>query len=294
MLSVRRILFPTDRSACAERAYAHAAFLARAHDAELHVLHVHPPGTEPASRADLLPLSWHDVLQELRVPSERVAGDLDLASVRERTVEGDNAADGILAAAQELGVDLIVMGTHGKRSADRLLAGSVAERVVREAGCPVLTVRAPADSEGLRRVLVPVDLSDRSKAVIPTALDIARLYGAEVELLFIIDEDTMPMAHMPLLGPVRVSPEEVQNRFRKLMTDLVKEYGGKVPVKGTVRLGHPARDILDYAEAHADLIVMATHGRTGLKRLLMGSVAEKIVRRAPCPVLTLKSFGAEA
>lgn len=292
MLALRRILYATDRSDCAERAYPHAAFLARAHGAELHALYVRPPGG-PSAPDDLLPLSWTDVLDELRLPTEEVPDALPPEAVHRAEIEGDSPAAGILRYAEDHDVDLIVMGTHGRPTPERVLAGSVAERVVREAPCPVLTVRRTKDGS-IRRILVPVDFSERGKAVIPTAQALARLYGASIELLYVIDEDALPMAHVPLLGPVRVAPEEVQARFHKLMDHLVQERQGDVPLRGTVLRGHPARDIVAHAEEHADLIVMSTHGRTGLERLFLGSVAEKVVRRAPCPVLTMRSFGARA
>jgi nucleotide-binding universal stress UspA family protein len=290
MLKLRRVLFPTDRSACAERAYVHAAFLARAHDAELHALAVRGSDTPPPAATSLLPLSWSDVAEQLRLPDDQPEGELPPDRVREVDLPGDSPAEGILRYAEEHEVDLIVMGTHGRQSAERLLAGSVAERVVREAPCPVLTVRQAGDGQ-IRRILVPIDFSERGQAAIPVANELAKLYGAEVELLFVIDEDTVPMAHVPLLGPVRVSPDEIQSRFRKLMADRVKTYRGEAAISGTVRIGHPARDIAEYAEGNADLIVMSTHGRTGLQRLFLGSVAEKVIRRAPCPVFTVKSFG---
>jgi nucleotide-binding universal stress UspA family protein len=291
MLQIRRILFPTDRSACAEQAYVHAAFLARAVGADFHALAVRDPKSPAPATTDLLPLSSSDVARELHIPVERMPADLDPDRVHQANFASDSPADGILQYAEEEGIDLIVMGTHGRQAADRLMAGSVAERVVREAPCPVMTVRC-ARSVEVNRVLVPIDFSDRSKAVIPVARELARLYGAEVELFFVIDEDTMPMAHVPLLGPVHVSPEEVEKRFRKLMRQLVESHqSADVPVSGTVHIGHPTQDITEYATDHADLIVMGTHGRTGLQRLFLGSVAEKVVRHAPCPVFTVKSFG---
>jgi len=290
MLHIRQILFPTDRSRCAERAYAHAAYLARVHNARLHAVHVRAEGGAELASEDLLPLSLADVAAELDIPREQLTGDLDPALVEHAQIVSDSPGRGIVDYAEENHIDLIVMGTHGRGGADRLLAGSVAERVVREAPCPVLTVRGEG-TLAVRRIVVPIDFSDRSKEAIPVAEDLADVYGAAIELVYVIDEDAVPPANVPLLGPVRVSADEVKTRFRKLMADLVREYQGRGEVSGTVVMGHPASDLLEHAEEHADLIVMSTHGRTGLKRLLLGSVAEKLVRRAPCPVFTIKSFG---
>jgi nucleotide-binding universal stress UspA family protein len=290
MLHIRRVLFPTDRSSCAERAFVHASFLAQAHGAEIHALHIRRADAPEVGEGDLLPARSAEVARELEIPQGRQAAEIAPGDVVQNELVGDSPAEGIIGYAEENGIDLIVMGTHGRQTADRLLAGSVAERVVREAPCPVLTVRGDG-SASIQRILVPVDFSDRSKSAIPVAEALAELYGASIELFYVIDEDAVPMAHVPLLGPVRVSKDEVENRFRELMKGLVREYGDIVPVTGSVRVGHPARDTLKHAEGAADLIVMSTHGRTGLERLFLGSVAEKIVRRAPCPVFTVKSFG---
>lgn len=278
MLDIHRVLFPTDRSECAEKAFAQAAFLAKAHDAELHVVHVATNGATGRDAA-LLPASGGEGF-----PSNRIV---------EKVLDGDSPGERIIEYADEIGADLVVMGTHGGRSAKRFLAGSVAERVVREAPCPVLTVRSTTGVH-IKRILVPVDFSDRSRATVPIAEALAEVYGARLELLYVIDEDAVPMAHVPLLGPVRVSGQEVQARFHKLMEKLVAQYNGSVKVSGSVVLGHPARDILSRAEEdEIDMIVMSTHGRTGLERMFLGSVAEKVVRRAPCPVFTVKSFGSQ-
>lgn len=287
MLDIRTILHPTDLSASAVRAYAHATYLAERFGATLHALHVCPPEGR-RDGLDLRPLGQEDVLEQLRAPLEEDErrGEMRLVQAQ---LESDSEAGGILAYAEEHDVDLIVMGTHGRRGADRLLAGSVAEAVVREAPCPVLTVRESAGA--VRRVLAPTDFSERARRGTRYALELALLYGARLELLYVVNEDDLPMAHVPLLGPVRVSREEVLARFEAMMKEEVRGLRGPAEVAGRVLVGHPARDIVEHAEGHADLIVMATHGRTGLGRLLLGSVTEKVVRRAPCPVFTVRSFG---
>jgi len=285
MLHIDRVLFPTDRSEPAERAYVHALHLAAAHGAELHILHV--TGEPRDSPQDLTPLTSQEVVTELNLESGRPA---EPARIVQKEISGDRPADVILRYAEEQGVDLVVMGTHGRGGVERMILGSVAERVVRQAPCPVMTVRSSGGMQ-VNRILVPVDFSDLSKAVIPVAEDLAELYDARVELLYVIDEEDYPMENVPLLGPVHVSPDELEKRIRKLMRNLEREYGNGTEVTGTVIVGSPADSIIEHAQEHADLIVMATHGRTGLKRIVLGSVAEKVVRQAPVPVFSVKSFG---
>lgn len=288
MLHIHRVLFPTDYSEAAEKAFVHAAHLAAVHGAELHALHVTSEPSEGSRR--LIPAGSLDAAAQLGIAAGPAAGPLPGDRIIERVIRADSAPEGIVRYAEEHDIDLIVMGTHGRQALERMLIGSVAERVVREAPCPVLTVRAPG-ALNVRRILVPIDFSERSKAAIPVAEELAEVYEASIELFFVIDEAELPVPGAPLLGPVHVAPEEVEARFRKLMKDLVKEYRNGSVVEGTVQVGSPAATILDYAADHADLIVMSTHGRRGLQRFFLGSVAEKVIRRAPCPVFSVKSFG---
>jgi nucleotide-binding universal stress UspA family protein len=287
MLLVRRVLFPTDFSDSAEQAYVHAVHLAASYGAELHAVHV--ADDDAREQRSLIPGSLEDPAAQLELPSELRHGPLEAGKVIPREVKADSPAEGILEYARQHDIDVIVMGTLGRKGMERVLIGSVAEQVVREAPCPVLTVRASAGMQ-VRRVLVPVDFSEHSKEAIPIAVALAERYGAEIEFFSVIDEDELPASWAPVLGPVHVAPEEVEARIRKLMDDLVKEYRNGVAVTGSVRVGDPAEDILDYAADRADLIVMATHGRTGLQRMLLGSVAEKVIRKAECPVFTVRSF----
>ena len=287
MLTIDRILFPTDFSECAEHAFARAAELAAHFDATVYVLHVAVPrNTDPDSPMDYLrdlgpaPGALAEAHQE--------AG---LRLVHEQLVSFSES-QGILEYAGRIDADLIVMGTHGRRGVGRFLLGSVAEQVVRLADCPVLTVGAAGEeAPTLRRVLVPVDFSTSTPAALTHAKELAAAYGASLDVLHVVSEIALPGVYG--LGTVDVASPEVQARVREALTAAVEEAPGARVEAGThVFVGFPARDIADFAALQqSDLIVMSTHGRTGLKRLLLGSVAENVVRLAPCPVLTLKSFG---
>lgn len=279
MLHIKSILFPTDRSETAERALSHAAFLAKKHNAVLHIIHVLTDTLSTApTEDDLIPQQLKD--------------QLDAPEVKVNIINDSSPSGGILTYADENAIDLIVMGTLGRRGAQRMLTGTVAERVVREAPCPVLTIRKRSP-QAVNHILVPVDFSERSKSAIPVAEALAQIYDADVTLFFVIDEDSVPMAHVPLLGPVRVSRDVIIERFKKLMEEIVEEnQSDRVEVMGEVIIGQPAKDILERAEQDIDMIVISTHGRTGFERIFLGSVAEKIVRRAPGAVFTTKSFGA--
>ena len=300
-LNIDSILFPTDFSDVAEGAFAHAAHLAVQYDATIHVFNVVSPDEAPDTNPmDFLPVT----------PPEEGAGPSDAAvqhmevqtATQERgtvpviysQMDSASPSEAIIDYAAERDVDVVVMGTHGRQGMDRLLSGSVSEEVVRGAPCPVFTVLPSEEESGIptiSRVLAPVDLSEQSSMVVNHAAALSDAYGAPLDLLHVVEEAAYPSAYG--LDATSTNQPNVQNRAREALETLAGELEMRPdPVHIHVLAGNAARDIVEFADEHeADLIVMATHGRTGLERFLIGSVAEKVVRRAPCPVFTLKSFG---
>ena len=290
MLTIRTILFPTDFSDCAEHAFAQAAALAARYDAAVHVLNVIVPHHEDPDN----PMNYlQDLDLSLTTQEVTEAHQHDAVRLIHNQHIGLSPAAGILEYAARHAVDLIVMGTHGRRGGGRLLMGSVAEETVRLSSCPVLTVGAADDDEKrpIRRVLAPVDFSESSQAVLTHAKELASAYEAHLDVLHVLTEVSMPGVYG--IDTIQVATPAVQQRVREGLVAAVEESpGADVPYDVHLMVGFPARDIVDFAEGYqTDLIVLATHGYTGLKRLMMGSVAENIVRLAPCPVLTIKSFG---
>lgn len=304
MLNVKTILFPTDFTDHAEGAFAHADRLARQCRAEIHVLNVVAPHRpEVNNPMNVLPLEQEEdgELYHLRIDEEEgtVAGESHAEGglhVHYRQVRRASPVVAILECADEQAADLIVMGTRGRDGVDRFLGGSVAEEVVRLARCPVLTVRAEGEEAArppaaTERVLVPVDLSEHAADQIAHAVALAEVYQARLDLLHVVEEAAFLAVYG--LGTEGPDPAALQERARAALEKLA---GAALP-DGThanlhIVAGHPARDIVEAArEKGAGMIVMATHGRTGLKRFFIGSVAEKVVRTATCPVFTVRSFG---
>jgi len=290
MLTINHILHPTDLSEGAQRAFAYAASLAHLHDAELHMLNVvgrHQYNFEELRagyplKADILN-TW---MQDAGI-NQFTAADLAIVQVQE---EGAVPGTNILSYAEENTADLIVMGTHGRRGVDRMLLGSVAEEVVRQAPCPVCTVRnaletAPADS--VQRVMVPIDFSEASTRALEYAHELALTYGSEIVVMHAIEEVVLPMAYG--MAPKQVDAEAVRPNVEAALANLLDEYVEIEHARAEIRVGYPPQEILDtITDASIDWVVMGTHGRQGLNRLLMGSVTERIVRHAPCPVLTVQ------
>lgn len=198
-------------------------------------------------------------------------------------------AEEILNAAEEIGADLIVVGTHGRTGLSRFLTGSVAEVVLRRAKCPVLALRTPDPKHEpgeIRVILHPTDFSDRSADALRVARTLARDQGARLILLHVASNEITAegMAVMP------VDPRV----YRELLDEMRGQLEGpdlKYPVETQVREGMATAAEIQRAaeELHSDLIVMGTHGRTGLGRVLMGSVAEGVLRHSSCPVLTVRA-----
>lgn len=294
MLQINKILFPTDHSASAERAFLHAAFLADEHAAELHALRVTPT---PDSRVDFASKGlgyFEEVAERLHRKWEAAPGEAALpkkSALVTAEVEATPVPEAILEYAEEQDVDLIVMGTHGRRRTERMLMGSVAEEVVRRASCPVFTVRIgekKPPQRAVERLVVPTDFSGFTSLALAHAVELAQTYGARLDLLHVAEVRSMP----GVLGAAPIiAPQAVEARARKALEALAGKMGyDQVVVQ--VQHGHVAHQVLTYAEEEEmSLIVMASHGRRGLKRMLMGSTAEKVVRHAPCPAFIVKSFG---
>lgn len=285
MLDVRRILCTTDYSPCADAALPVAARLADLFSAELHLLHVvelHGDGPEKKAFAQL-----EERGHELDV------GSGTLVTAQERVV---SVAPGVLEYTETHDIDLVVISTHGRRGLRHFLLGSVAEEVVQRCKCPVLTVRK-ADAEPEihlpRQILVPVDLSSHSRRALAHAKELAALGDASLQLLHVLEQPVIPSYYdAPLLSSSVTNGEPAQEA-RKALERL---YGEAAGPEGSFSVhaqsGMAIDTILRFAEENSsELIVLASHGLTGLSHLLLGSVAEKIVRRSTIPVLTVKSFG---
>ncbi len=225
--------------------------------------------------------------------SEHARPDFEVQHAQVRNI---SAAAAILEYTAENDIDLIVMGTHGRRGLRRLLLGSVAEEVVRLAPCPVLTVPERADgltADRAERLLVPVDFSEYARLAIAYAKELTAFYAARLDLVHVVDELIYPDFYPPIMpSGGSVDQELRQDSLRRLQALLTQVPGPPVEAQPHVRAGRAAPEIATFAEERAaDLIVIASHGLTGIRHILLGSVTEQLIRRAPCPVFTVKAFG---
>ncbi len=302
MLKLDRILVPTDFSRGSERALDVALALASRFGAELHLLHaVVLHADDPHDPAHQFPDAG-EIRERLdRVmqrPAESgsansVMGELVVHRSRRR---GISVAPTILEHAVDVAPDLIVMSTHGRGGLEGMLLGSVAEEVVRRASCPVLTIGQGQQVTSLTsapRVLVPVDFSDHSRQALIAARQFADAFGGAIRVLHVFERPIHPEPHLG--GTPLDAPEfhTVEPSLREALESFVAETPGpEVPATLHLTEGRPVPTILDQVDGHdIDLVVIATHGLAGLAHVLLGSVTEKVVRRAASPVLTVRAPG---
>lgn len=301
MLSLKTVLFPTDFSRLADVALDHALALAQKHGAVLHMLHAvvlhaddpnDPAHHFPDAEEIRLRLEESAAGRMASQLEERQAGELEVVRAQRR---GMSTAPVILEYADEIEADVIVMSTHGRRGLSHALVGSVTEEVVRLSSRPVLTIRG-SDAEPaaphLRNVLVPVDFSRHSEGAVGHAKEFCHAYGARMHLLHVFEQPVTPEVYIGS-GAGSISDFSlVESSLREALRGVAARAGADVQTEIHVREGRAVSEILEVAEEiDADLIVIATHGLGGLTHVMLGSVTDKVLRRAACPVLTIKPFG---
>ncbi|AXR77056.1 universal stress protein [Natrarchaeobaculum sulfurireducens] len=272
-----RILVPTDGSGPANAALEYAGEIAAREDLTVTVLHVVDPDDDPPEA------SVEDLLEEGRTwAAEADAPIID-------AVRTGTPREAILEFAADRDVDAIVMGSRGRRGIGRLVLGSVTEGVVREADVPVLVVRGSADVRRrypVETVLVPTDGSVHADAALEHALAIGDHLEADVHVVTSVDVSPAELGEGTDLRLDRL--ETHAQSVVDDATDRAASVG--LEVTTAVRHGSIARTIGAYADEHdVDLLIMGTHGRSGIDRLLLGSATERVLRTAPAPVLTIRA-----
>ena len=280
------ILVPTDGSNAAVAAAEGAVSLARRFDATVHAVHVvefrNVRSTDEQLVADLRRFGERLVDEVEELASE--AGVEATTSVLETRGRVHRT---IIEAAGERETDCIVMGTHGRTALARIALGSIAERTLRESPVPVVTVSEDADfAPEFERVLVPTDGSDGARTAAEHGIELAAASGAALDAVYVLD--TNAIGYELASTTIRDALEERGQRSVQQVLELAAD--ADLQVETAVLHGTIARSIVDYADEHdADCIVMGTHGRTGAERVLLGSVAERVVRLAGVPVIGVKA-----
>jgi nucleotide-binding universal stress UspA family protein len=290
---LERIVVGHDLGSGGAAAFDSALVLARRCDALIRLVHV----VEPRHRCERgAPGNGHDKVenrvQKSGAELEEIVGrKFDCRSRIEYDVRVGQPFDELILAACAWRADLVVVGGPDREAVH--LFGSAAERLARKAPTPVLVTHKRLSSVA-KRVMVPIDFSSGARRAAEAGFHFARSFGGQVFLFHALnptpwysypcDEQSFGLMTIP-----EISPDDVERDWATFLRDLTP---GAVPWQRRTEEGRPAETIVKYAEEiGADLIAMGTHGRTGLEYMLLGSVAESVVRRASCPVLVVRPEG---
>ena len=293
MLQLERILHPTDFSAPANQALDHALLLADASGGRIDLLHVieHPSITIP----DDYPERAREVAStRLSKLQERATKGTITTHVRPAD-DRETPATCILEYADATDPALIVIGTHGRHGLGRWLIGSTAEKIVRRAQQPVYVVRGDSDDAprptAFEHILAPVDFSPASRQALDVATTWSQHFDAHLSMLHVLDAYPPP----GIYGMDEATDPSWAQRVEDEVRDEVHEWREAIRrdaphVESHLESGEAAAVIVDYADEHdVDLLILGSHGRTGMERFFLGSTTEKVVRSAPCPVLVVTS-----
>ena len=302
MQDVKQILFPTDFSEASEQALDHAIVFAREYGATLHMLHVTVLlGDDPRNPAYHFPETGeiyqrvHDHCNSdlAKLADRHPHESIEIVQAR---VRNSSAPAAILDYVADHDIDLVVMGTAGRRGLRRILLGSVAGKVVQLAPCPVMTIREVEPSrapERIEKVLAPIDFSEPAERALKIAFEIAARHGAMLQLVHVIEDfANFPSFYRSSLpeGDIRdILGPEVEKQLQALVRELSRGRSDAPPTTVVPLQGKSSVAIVDYAESEeSDLIVISTRGLTGLQRILVGSTTERVISLARCPVLAVK------
>ncbi len=303
---VHRIVFATDFSACSFKAFGYALAWAKVFDAQLAIVHVVRNYSSLDIDEAIVYVNIEEQMQGSRERLEKYVswGEDHVPNLQSELLSGI-AADQICRFALDHQGDLIIMGAHGWSGLDRVLMGSVAERVICQAPCPVLIIPAREDKsfewadlpETIKielpnltsgHLLLPVDFSDCSLDAFEYASRLAKSCHMTVSLFHVVE----PLSYsldFNLAHPIedRQLRQKVEARLSEL-TEVLK----RQELQADYELADkPAVDAIleGIPKTQANLVVMGTHGRRGLSRLVMGSVTAGVLRRSSSPILTVKS-----
>jgi nucleotide-binding universal stress UspA family protein len=306
----RRIMVPLDGSSLGEYALPPALSLARRAGATVDFVHVCTPVGPNAFGGELdAPVLGESQREQMRERAHtylhQLAGSLSTrweVAITATVLDG-RAADSLCDHARAAGADLVVMTTHGYGPLARAWMGSIADKLVRRLPMPVLLVRPHAEALDLleavherafEHVLIPLDGSALAEEILKPALALGALMDAEYTLMEAIE--------VPVLGYAPAAPavgldDQILEEWRAEAWAYLERIAARIRTRGLVArtivtLAPPAMAIIDYAREHAaDLIALSTHGRGGLARMLLGSIADKVVRGADVPVLIQRPRG---
>lgn len=318
MYTIKKILVPTDFSDNASHAYSHAQQIAGSYGAKIDFIHIIP--TLRYFNESLEQLGMPLDMEKELYPHAQKRASVQIKELMDGHLESENKGEGIVRIgpkpsksiaeyAEQGNYDLIVIAAKGQGESD-LLRGSVTEKIIRYSKVPVLHTDQP-EIESIKNIMVPTDGSQSSLQALPMAISIALRHDASITLFHVLElhgtltENAKKNVHSSEYENIRdVIYEAVDeffiNSWNEAKLRRLKDFEGQfliregdsntaINVKTVIEKRVSAHHaITEYGDEHADLIVLATHGHSGLKHLILGSTAEKVVQHSKSPTVTIK------
>ena len=298
----KKILCATDFSDFSNQTVSYGVALAKEFGSRLIICHVIDLSSVAIyGEFQLDPVGQQNrIIEDANEQLEALTGDQPVEW--EPLITVGKPADEIIRAVEENEIDLVISATRGRSGIKRLILGSVTERLMLTLPCPLLVLRgpehdlvkAPDQVVRLKKILVGCDFSPDSGQALNHALSLAQEFEAELHLVNVIEAPSQPN----FLKTEPTTPEEIQEDFRQLLDqklkDLVPEDARHwcTPQTGILE-GQPYEELANYAEANGiDMIVMGIRGHGLMKTLFLGSTTDRVVRRSPCPVLSVGTMAA--
>jgi nucleotide-binding universal stress UspA family protein len=303
-LNIQNIIVPIDFSKMSVEAIQIAKQLARRFGASIHLAHVRQfnyAADLMAPVPSMVPFAFtpyeHDAARIALKELKEVASECGVSSASCDVLSGAPPFDEICRLGQTIPADLIVTSTHGRTGLKHVFLGSTAERIVQHSSCPVLVTRGKAAKSPngsqirMKTMLVPVDFSSCSREGLRYAIAFADEFGAKIILLHSTYVGYIYSCEGTAIYDIPSLQKAARETAERKMRDLVRSVNfGAVRFETAFTDGSPVIDICAFAKIHdVDLIITSTHGFTGFTHVLIGSIAEQVVRHAPCSVLVVPS-----
>jgi nucleotide-binding universal stress UspA family protein len=300
MIQLNKILVPVDFSDASERAIHYGLSLAMQFKARLAIAHIVPSSTAldytfPSETYDLETKAFAAAKERL---PQMVPWEFHDAVNLLPIVKTGDVRDELLGIIREEAVDLVVMGTHGRRRLERFLLGSTTEAILRKAPAPVLTVSHldpakeihTAERASIRRIVYASDLAPNAGMGLHYTAELARAFGSEIDIVHVMDR--IEVGYWGLeMGQFAYPPDPEAarlNALQQLQTFIEAEHAGDLRMKAFAIEGVPHSAITKFAEdVNADLLVLNMQSKSKLERALLGATAERVIRSARVPVLSI-------
>lgn len=322
-MNVQRVLIPTDLSEKSNAALESADLFIDTFECTVDLMHVIPLSKYLGDSFDKIgvPLSMDkEVYPKLIENQRKELSAFANKHIKNKEKRGEyivtidrKPSDSILEQIQKGHYDMVIMSARGAHFAD-FFHGSATDKIIRRSKTPVLTLTEQMHSEKINKIVVPLDFSDHSMSAIPLAFDVARKFGANIELLNVIELYAHDAHGIEPTTPIGVDEVAVKSGLKKRLRTFFNDYdeynftleeangtdeftlqlhgaGNEetVPCKFiTIKSIAAHHEIISYSNENADLVVMSTHGRTGLARMLLGSTTEQVIQHLEVPQITIK------